>query len=76
MGHGKKRVIDDTQKEISERPSLKHTSHKLVSIAKRKRVIFPKFLKVACDICITKTMVEKNDEVVTCRNCDRNLKVE
>jgi hypothetical protein len=59
MGHGKKRVIDDTQKEISERPSLKHISHKLVSIAKRKRAIFPKHLKVTCDICKTKTMVEK-----------------
>ena len=76
MGHGKKRAIDDTRKEISERPPLKHTSHKLVSIAKSKRSIFPRISKVTCDICSTKTMVGKDDEVVTCRNCDRTLKVE
>ena len=76
MGHGKKKAIEDTRKEISERPPLKHTSHKLVSIAKQKRAIFSKILKVTCDICSTKTMAEKNDEVVTCDNYDRILKVE
>ena len=70
-----KKAIEDTQKDISERPSLKHTSHKLIAIVKRKRTIFPKILKVTCDICSTKTMVEKNDEMVICRNCDRTLKV-
>ena len=72
---GEKIAIDDIRKDISEKPPLKHTSRKLVSIAKRKISIFPRILKVNCDICSTKTIVEKNDEMVTCRNCDRTLNV-
>ena len=68
--------MDDTRKEISKRPPLKYTFHKLVFIAKRKKSIFPRILKVTCDICSTKTMVGKDDEVVTCCNCDYTLKIE
>ena len=72
----KKKTIDDSRKKISERPPLKHNSHMLVCIVKQKRTIFVYILKVTGDICSTKTMVEKNYEVVTCCNCDRTLKVE
>jgi len=78
MGHGrssKEKVTtkeDRTSREM--RPTLTPPPHKLVSTSKRKRTIFPRIPKVHCDACFTRTMIEKGDTIVSCRNCNRQLK--
>ena len=80
MGHGrtskqKGAMKEDTSAVVKEgRPPLVPAPHKLVSTSKRKRTVFPKIPKVICDACFTRTMVDKGDTIVSCRNCDRNLK--
>ena len=80
MGHGrtskqKGAMKEDTSAVVKEgRPPLVHAPHKLVSTSKRKRIVFPKIPKIICDACFTRTMVDKGDTIVSCRNCDRNLK--
>lgn len=83
MGFGSKaRCIEkeientkDTSKDGStaERPPLKRQGHTLVSTSKSKRAIFPRVPKVICQVCMTRTMVEKGDVSVNCRNCDSDL---
>ena len=66
---------EDTSSVVKEgRPPLVPAPHKLVSTSKRKRTIFPKIPKVIRDACFTRTIVDKGDTIVSCRNCDRNLK--
>jgi len=78
MGHrrsSKKKVTmeeDKTSRQV--RLILKPPPHKLVSISKRKRTIFPKIPKVLCDACFTRIMIEKCDLIVTCCNCNSQLK--
>lgn len=79
MGHrktSKKRDMPEVGESSDPRPPSKRPAHTVISISKQKRMIFPKIPKVTCDICFTKTMVEKGDMVVCCRNCDKELTLE
>ena len=60
---------------IAERPPHKRQGHTLVSTSKTKRVFFPRVPKIVCQVCMTKTMVEKDDVSVNCRNCDSDIMV-
>ena len=60
---------------IAERPPLKRQGHTLVSTSKSKRAFFPRVSKILCQVCMTKTMVEKDDIFVNCRNCNSDIMV-
>jgi hypothetical protein len=80
MGHGRTSKHKDKMEEektslgVQVRPTMTPPPHKLVSTSKRKRTIFPRIPKVICDQCYTRSMIEKGDTIVSCRNCDRHLK--
>jgi len=78
MGHGrssKEKATTEEDKTLRKiRPTLTPPTHKLVSTSKRKRTIFPRISKVHSDACFTRTMIEKDDTIVSCRNCNRQLK--
>lgn len=70
-------ITNDTNNggSIAERPPLKRQGHTLVSTSKSKRAFFPRVSKILCQVCMTKTMVEKGDDSVNCRNCDSEIRV-
>jgi hypothetical protein len=73
MGHGKKRILMEDDAKVVPHPTSKRPTHVLLSHSKHKRAIFPKILKVSCDICATNTMVERVDNSISCKNCDCEL---
>jgi len=78
MGHGRsskeKATMEEDKTSREVQPTLIPPLHKLVSTSKRKRTTFPRIPKVLCNACFTKTMIEKGDTIVSCRNCNRQLK--
>ncbi|KAG0589991.1 hypothetical protein KC19_1G062000 [Ceratodon purpureus] len=72
-GHGKKRKISEVGETSAPHPSLKGSSHVLLSQSKQKRMIFRKLPKVTCEICDTKTMVEGGANSIFCKNCDHEI---
>jgi ribosomal protein S27E len=73
MGHGKKRAVIEDDGKFGGQPTSKRPAHVLLSHSKQKRAIFPKILKVSCDICATKTIVERGENSISCKNCDHEL---
>lgn len=79
MGHGKpskKHEMREGGKTSDPRPPSKHPPHSFIFISKHKSMIFPKNSKATCIMCLTKTMVEKENTIVCCCNCDKEKTME
>ena len=73
MGHAEKHIIFEVDERSASHPPLKRPLYMFLLHSKQKKSIFCKLLKVVCDICATKTLVERGSNSIYCKNCDHKM---